>query len=298
MKRVVPELFFYRSYFIRVDSWKEFFISIYVSIFFAVYYRFCYDFLFLLNNNLCLFFLFNAIRSVLLDYFNLLSFLSLLFLSFCLLFLLLFGFKFKGIFFGGVNWRFNNWFFIVLFLFFGLWLQLLYFFDWFDIIDIFKAFGLLEFWHPAWGVADFWAGSFSSSHRALLMALVRTSGFKVYFWTLILGLFEAILVTFTSTFFLFGLLFFFRSSVFVVMLNFGSIFDILFDNFSESFFEERIVELYPFGKSVLAFYKLSFFLVSRFPEELGHEVEHFFEEGSGFDCWHWSIILEYNDSLI
>lgn len=85
------------------------------------------------------------------------------------------------------------------------------------------------------------------------MALVRTSGFKVYFGTLILGLFEAILVTFASTFFLFGLLFFFRSSVFVVILNFGSIFDILFDDFGESFFEEGIVELYPFRKSVLAF---------------------------------------------
>jgi len=209
---------------------------------------------------------------IILDYFYLLFLLQLFLLNFCLLFKFFFGLKLKRVFFWFINRRCNFRSFVMFLVLLDNCLLFFNFLSMLSILNILETLWLFKLGHPAWLLSHFRTCSFSSSQGALCMAMMRAGCLEVNLGALILVFFMTIFATFTSAFLLFFLLFFLRSTTFIIMLHFSVVLDIFFDDLSKSFFEERVVLLYPFRKGILAFYPFGFLLVSSFPQKLSHEV--------------------------
>ena len=107
------------------------------------------------------------------------------------------------------------------------------------------------------------------------------------FRTLLLPLFVILFFVHLPVFLLFFillLLFGVKSSVLVVLLNLGIIFDKIFDNFDESFLEQWIIMQNPLRQFIVFLDGFGLSLVALLPEEEGGKVKDFLQKGGGFDC--------------
>lgn len=123
---------------------------------------------------------------------------------------------------------------------------------------------------------------------AIFMNHFRAGGFRtgclLYFFFFLLRGFK-----FSYLFFRF-LLTVWRSR-FVVMFEFGICFDIFFDDFDQTFFEERVVVLNPGRKRIFCLKLICWLIMTCFPQEKSYQMKYFFQKGSGCHVIVETIIL-------
>lgn len=280
MEWIVPQLITNRTHFFAVNPRKELQRALWFGISsYRPFFRHWYNLFYLLKH---LMNLFNCL--------SLGSLLNLYLLSLLFSFGFLLGLELERVLFWLINRRFDDrplarlWLMLCLYWLLSFFCSAGQFLQRLRIVNFFKSFGLLEFSHP-WTSSSDWTYHFdfmSISLCFLLGSIHPDFGTWPFPWSI-----------FRFLLFFYELLFFwiaFRGSILIIVSQFGVVFDILFDNFSEALLEEWVVFFDPSGQSVGTFDLCSQAVVSWLAKELTDQVEYLFEKRRGLHV----VVDNYN----